>query len=176
MIKVHLFDCPGCSHSIPVELRQAGQEMACPKCSLVFETPKMRELRLLPSTTSASGNGSRQPSRIRSGMFAIGFGLALVAGIAGYALYQYSVRLMPSATPEQIVAEQIKSIENGSINEIYSMWEYYYEDRHKLEWRETQLKSDYSQGSHLKTLSMGLFGLAAVGVGLVLFSLIVPKR
>ncbi len=173
MSPVHLFPCPACSHPVPLELRQAGQSLACPECQQSFDAPKLRELRQLPVVgNTVAPQSSAVRKKIRSGMLAIGLGLVLLFGSSGFALYRHAAAKLPRLTPDQVIELQNQDIEQASINQLYGWWDEVYPERHKVEWQETEVKSQIAQGERLILISYGLFGIAAVGGCLALTALV----
>jgi hypothetical protein len=54
----HLLSC-GCGRSLPVEVRQAGEQIECP-CGAKLDVPPLRQLRQLPvASTAPDGTGPR---------------------------------------------------------------------------------------------------------------------
>lgn len=149
-----------------VELRQAGQELACRACQHRFEAPKLRELKSLPlaGTEQAAHPGGTGSRRIHGSLFSLGLALLLLAGSAGGGLYWYSAKLIPEETPDEVIAIQVERVRTQPIVQVYYDWETLYKERNVPEWQESGIQSDIKQGGYLRAVSFGLFAVAGIGV------------
>ncbi|MDG1875471.1 MAG: hypothetical protein P8J27_16285, partial [Mariniblastus sp.] len=87
----YLFPCPQCGNEFELVSKQAGQQLVCAKCGSPTVAPKLGSLRQLETLgqeaniSANSGSGG-----LRNLLFVCGLGLAILAGIGGYFLYQYA--------------------------------------------------------------------------------------
>ena len=75
-----LLPCP-CGKSLPIEPRQAGEEITC-SCGQQLTIPTMREMRLLPSDGKPAVAPSRNWSGRQGWLFSGGAAIVLIAVIA----------------------------------------------------------------------------------------------
>ena len=138
------FECPECHASVELSTTQAGQEMSCSSCMATFSAPKLGDIKKLPvvgGTAEKSGkkrrSNSRSGSPVKGWLFAGGLLLLVINGIAGFLVYQYANRLQVDVDIEQIIAEELKQIDEAPPAEIYGIAAGSTKESFQLEYSET---------------------------------------
>lgn len=170
----YLLPCPACEHPFELTARQAGQPLNCSQCEHAFEAPKLGTLKQLP----VSGEGSADPAASKKEstgwkkyVFASGLIIAVVAGIAGAALYWYSQSLFTPTDVEGHISQVIeKDLDQFSPAQLWDLWKRQDLEGGLGEWFEPEYMGDNIQSNILKNFSYGLLGLAGLGVLILLSS------
>ena len=169
----YLLPCNDCEHQFQLTTRQAGQPLECPSCGTNVEAPKLGTLKQLPTSddssveATTSNNGQAGWKRY---VFAIGLITAVVAGIAGAALLWYSQSLYTSIDVDGHIAKIEADIDQFSPAQLWQVWHQQDLEDGLGEWAEPRYMGLNIQSDHLKLLSYGLLGLAAMGVVTLLSS------
>lgn len=174
----YLLPCNDCEHQFQLTTSQAGQPLECPQCGTAVDAPKLGTLKQLPT----SGESSSKATALSSGdagwkhsVFAIGLITAVVAGLAGAALYWYSQTLFTSVDVESYITLSEQEIDKWSPAQLWHFWHEQKLEDGLGEWAELEYVGDNKQSEILKMFAFGLLGLAGVGV-LTLLSSFAMKR
>ena len=169
----YLLPCNACEHQFQLTARQAGQPLECPNCGLKIEAPKLGTLKQLPTSDSASGEAVT-PSSGEAGwkryVFAVGLITAVVAGIAGGALYWYSQSLFTDVDIESHIQFVEQELDKCSPAQLWNIWHQQDIEDGLGEWAEPRYMGLNIQSNYLKLLAYGLLGLAGFGVVTLLSS------
>ena len=178
----HLFPCSQCEHKFELVNKQAGQDLVCPNCGAAGQAPKLGTLKQLELVDSESD--SKRPANQtqisssgswRNVLFVSGLALAILAGAAGLALYQYA----QSKVIEFDVAGRVEAYEKliDELSPTGVLGTYVNADLSQglPEWVEQPHIGSNKQAAILKNFAYGLFGLAALGLLTLLGSFLVPK-
>lgn len=137
---MHLLTCQ-CGETIPVPLRQAGNEITCPACSSTIQVPKLGQLRQLPQAAPSADQESPRPvSMGRRLTFA---GVCLLAGIGffvgAFSLITASTIEVESTTEEHIAAD-IERLQKAPPAQVTELWREYMvyglNDRHPFPYKQ----------------------------------------
>ena len=171
--------CPSCEHRLEVETRSAGRQLTCPECSGEVEAPNMGGIRRLdPVATEekASGRKVQKSGRTKAVLFSIGLAILVICGGLGAGLYNYSSRL-------EIPIDMERGIENQNVTldglRAPALWDFYFEtmkDAPLGDWEEHVFTKANIQGSILKNFSYGFFGIAGLGLLMLLASFFVGGK
>ena len=174
----YLLPCNDCEHHFQLTTSQAGQPLECPQCGTAVDAPKLGTLKQLPT----GGDSSSEATVSSSGdagwkryVFAIGLITAVVAGIAGTALYWYSQSLFTPVDVEGHIQLVEQEIDNWSPAQLWHAWHQQELEDGLGEWAEPVYMGYNKQSEILKTFAFGLLGLAGVGL-LTLLSSFAMKR
>ena len=174
----YLLPCNDCEHQFQLTTSQAGQPLECPQCGTAVDAPKLGTLKQLPT----SGESSSKATALSSGdvgwkryVFAIGLITAVVAGIAGAALYGYSQSLFTPVDVEGHITLMEQEIDEWSPAQLWHVWHQQGLEDGLGEWAEPKYMGYNKQSEILKMFAFGLLGLAGVGV-LTLLSSFAMKR
>ena len=147
--------------------------MQCPQCDAAIDAPKLGTLKQLPTledaaTTTTATSG--QAGSWKRPVFAIGLLTAVVAGIAGAALYWYSQSLFTPVDIEGHIELVQQELDKCSPGELWQIWHQQTDLDGLGEWAEPKYMGQNIQSNHLKNFSYGLLGLAGIGVLMLLSS------
>lgn len=168
---MHTLTCE-CGNTIPVTLRQAGNEVSCPACSKQVKVPKLGELRKLPPVTSPS---DQEPVSGPMGMgkrlaFA---GLCLLAGLGffiGVFCLVSAATIEVESTMEEHIASDIERLQQAPPAQVTELWREYMvyglNDRHPFPYkRHADEKAAWTQ--------RGIIGMSVAGVAIVVAVILV---
>lgn len=178
MSKCYQLPCKKCGHPVEVEGRHAGGTVNCPSCEAAVEVPTFRVLKSLTAsedpTVSAAGG---EPNRIKGVLFAVGFGVAVIAGIAGGFLYQYASTMVANTNldSERIVKEGAAEVEGAPIGALWEYWNTDIEGVELPDWQESSWRRYNRQGRTLTNIAYGILGVAALGLLVMLGSFFIAK-
>ena len=91
----YIFPCPKCEHHFELVTKQAGQDLDCTECDTSFEAPKLGKMRQLETV----GGETTKPipasnKRLQNSLFVGGLAIAILAGGAGYFVYDYARKMI----------------------------------------------------------------------------------
>ena len=169
-------NCPNCDHLLEVETRNAGQELECDSCQETVVVPKLGDLRQLPQVEGSARTTKNVRSPLASWLFAGGLLIAVLSAAAGGGLYYYAHAYLQYPVD---LDEQLQTT-NAQINdfESWELWDTWHNDVLTMnlgEWREHPFIRYNKQSAILKNFSYGLFGLAGIGLLMMLGSSLVGK-
>jgi hypothetical protein len=169
-----LLPCPECNHSIELVATQAGQSIECPECNLQTEAPKLGILRQLPIVAQAQSTKTSRNSGIKRSLFTAGLAISVLMGGIGAALYNYASSLIKDPQLDQVFASMSEQLEQLKAPELLDIWsQMRFEEEAIGEWREMEYASNNTQGTILKRLSYGLFGIASIGLLMLIGSFMI---
>jgi len=180
MAKCFLLPCE-CNHKLSVETRNAGSTIECPQCSATLDVPKLRELKNLEPAIQDQGTGqSRAANPVKRHLFTLGLGIAVIAGLAGGALYKYSSNMI---NKDQQTRDEIAEFEKADaflkeapLAQVWDIWHDNIDDIDLPEWKEATWNTNLAQGTILKNFSYGILGLAGIGLLLTLSSFLISNK
>ena len=118
----HLFPCPACGKTFPVESSRAGASVACPHCAAETQLPRMMELKKLPLDEDQKPRKAGGYSAVRGTIFVVGAVLLLVGlGVAG-AVKLRRDQIDTSFTTESDVEWGNTAIESMTLSQTWSAW------------------------------------------------------
>ena len=174
----YLLPCTGCDYQFQLTTSQAGQPLDCPQCGSTIDAPKLGSLKRLPISDDSSLEAAASSSGDigwKRYVFAIGLITAVVAGLAGVALFLYSQSLFTPVDIDGHIARVEHDIDQFSPGELWHVWHQQDLEDGLGEWAEPKYMGYNIQSNHLKNFSYGLLGLASLGV-LTLLSSFAMKR
>lgn len=164
-----------CGHKVPVEIRQAGNQIACPECSTLVDIPKLRDLKKLEEIVENTGRKrSGAWSGTQGALFALGLILLAIGAGAGYYTYTFQQRFAGVKKPEP---EDIKfnlDIQKIGLVDSWNTWK----DFKKIRIADRPMPYHVYAGRRQRELNWWLtvFGIV-VGTGVLsmLASLVIPS-
>jgi hypothetical protein len=128
MIQTYALPCT-CGKSVPVEVRQAGNQTTCSECNRALDVPRLRELKTLPRFEKAGEaspvvDKAYEPPRwsgLPGALFSLGL-LMLVIACAS-AAYTYSMRSNFEAFAKAPVEEDIEFTHDIRQISLIDSWE-----------------------------------------------------
>jgi hypothetical protein len=179
MAKCYLLPCEKCDHQLKVEARQAGRTLDCPECEASVDVPTFRVMKTLAAEGGDQAKEAvvSEPNAFKGILFATGLGIAVVAGAAGWALYNYSssMQLFKSQDMEQLTQGVSETMDEATVSELWDGWVSTIDRGDLPDWQESQWNRDFKQGTILMNASYGIFGLAGLGVLCFLTSFFLPN-
>jgi hypothetical protein len=169
----YLLPCPDCEHTLSLTTSQAGQPLQCPHCDSSVDAPKLGTLKQLPvqedtaTTQSASNDGSTGWKRH---VFAFGLITAVVAGIAGIALFFYAQSLFTPTDVEGHITMMDNELDQLTPVQLWDLWHQQEYDDGLGEWTELKYVGYNKQSEYLRYIAYGLLGIAGLGVVTLLSS------
>ena len=177
----YLLPCSDCNQSFPVATRQAGQTVQCANCDASVEVPKLGELKQLPIEGGAdavkkSEKRNQSPNRLKGWLFSGGLMIAVLAGVAGYALLNYANSLYANVDEFANAVEEVSSEAIDAMKPA-EMWDWWTQVSaiDLGEWQEHSRVGSNIQSGILANIAYGLFGLAGLGIISMLCSFAVKK-
>lgn len=155
-----------CGQTIPVTLRQAGNDVSCPACSKPFKVPKLGELRKFPQVISPSDQESASRS-IGMGKRLAFAALCLLAGlgffVGAFCLIKAST-IEVESTMEEHIASDIERLHQTPPGQVTDLWREYMvyglNDRRPFPYkRHADEKAAWTQ--------RGVIGMSIAGVAIV---------
>ena len=146
----------------------------CPFCEIPNRLPRLRDIRLLPSSNSHASQRIQVRNETRSTLFAGGLLLAVVAATMAFALGRYAQGLIKESTDSQELEMLLEQIEKLSPGQLWDVWDAL-TAQGLPDWQETSEVRYRKQAGYLTYISYFLYGLAALGV-LGLLASFFPKR
>jgi len=176
----YFFPCPNCDHKFELVGKQAGQELVCPDCSSATEAPKLGTLKQLETVNDGQAAGS---SAARNGgsrgwkniVFAGGLALAIIAGAAGFALYQFAQSKVVEFDLEGNLEEFETWIDEEPPTSVLASYIQMNVGEGLPEWVEQPHVGENKQAAILKNIAYGLSGLASLGLLAVFGSFVMRK-
>ncbi len=172
------FECPECHAPVELSATQAGQEMSCASCPATFSAPRLGDIKKLPVIgVDQSGPAKRRNSgtQVKSWLFTGGLLLAVIACIAGYATQSYANKLRVEIDIEEIVAAELKAIDEAPPAEIYSIAVEAGKEGFQLEYSEVPYRTMNIKSGIMQSVAWGCWGVTGVGVLMLLSSFFVRK-
>ena len=167
----YLFPCPNCDHKFELVSKQAGQELACPDCSNAVEAPKLGTLKQLELAESgqeggdhSSGGRNGNSGSLKNLVFVGGLALAIIAGAAGLALYQYAKSKVVEFDLAGNLEEYETWIDEQPPTGVLGSYVEMGTSQGLPEWVEQPHVGENKQAAILKKVAYGLFGLASLGL------------
>lgn len=107
----------------------------------------------------------------------MGFGVAVIAGAAGWFLYQYASTMVAKTDvdSERIIREGAEQVENAPVGALWEYWNTNIEGTDLPDWQESSWRRYNRQGKTLTNVAYGILGVAALGVLVMLSSFFVSK-
>jgi len=174
----YLFPCRNCDYEFELVTKQAGQSLTCPQCQNDCEAPKLGALRQLESvggevtsSTSRSGSGSS----LRNILFVSGLSLAVLAGVAGYFLYQHAQSMISVFDVEEVLADFNELADQQKASQLIRYYDQMDIPKGLPEWQEQVHVGQNKQANILTNVAYGLFGLAGIGLLMLFGSFLVRK-
>ena len=178
----YLFPCSNCQYKFELESKQAGQDLVCPSCEATVLAPKLGTLKQLEPVDSLSDSGHRSNQTkdsnsrsLRNLLFVSGLALAVLAGAAGLALYQFAQSKVIEFDVEGRLAEVEKWVDEQPPANILGTFVTMDVGKGLPEWVEQPHIGSNKQAAILKNFAYGLFGLSALGLLTLVGSFLVPK-
>lgn len=178
MPECYQISCENCEHPMEVEGRQAGGILECPQCEAKIDVPTFRVLKTLPVVDRPSrlAEGG-DPNHLKGILFAAGLGLAVIAGVGGWFLYQHANKMV---TENQVDTQEIETkmdeeIDSASISKLWDHWNKTIESVDLPDWKEASWKRYSREGNVLLNVSYAIMGVGALGFLAMCGSFFVPK-
>ena len=178
----YLFPCSNCQYKFELESKQAGQDLVCPSCEATVLAPKLGTLKQLEPVDSLSDSEHRSNQTkdsnsrsLRNLLFVSGLALAVLAGAAGLALYQFAQSKVVEFDVEGRLAEFETSIDELPPTVVLQTYVGMNVDKGLPEWVEAPHVGSNKQAVILKNFAYGLFGLSLLGLLTLACSFLVPK-
>lgn len=178
MSNCYQLPCPKCGYLLEVEGRHAGGIVDCVSCRTPVDVPTFRILKTLavsgkPSIFDSGG----EPNRIKSVLFAVGFGVAVIAAVAGGFLYQYASNMVQNTEvdSEKVANDSAAVVEEASVGALWNYWNTSIEGAELPDWQESAWRRYNRQGRTLVKFAYGFLGVAAAGLVAVIASFFLPK-
>lgn len=178
MAKRFLLPCEKCDQKLEVEARQAGRTIDCPECSSPVEVPTFRVMKTLAAVDdSEEGDAISEPNPLKGILFAAGLGLAVIAGLGGWALYNYASNMVAFNTFETDEWSQLsdETMDDATVAELWDGWLNTIDRGDLPDWQEPEWNRYYKQGQILLNVSYGIFGVAALGLLCMFGSFFLPN-
>ena len=175
----YLLPCK-CNHKLSVETRHAGNTIECPECSAMVDVPKLRELKNLELENPENDALPRAANPLKRLLFTLGLGVAVIAGVAGGLLYNYSSNMIGK---DEKTRNEIAEFENAdalladaSPGEMWDLWYSSIDDYELPEWKEAHWNKNYAQGTILRNFAYGILGIAGIGLLTALCSFLIGSK
>lgn len=173
-IESYEFPCPACQAVFPLTTRQAGQEVECPHCSETVTAPRLGALKQLnpietvkPSQPSAKANAGAGNLFFVFGLMAL-----VIGGGCGFGLQKYAEKqLIVDYNVEGAMDRMDPYLDELSPFEVAVLFDRMDVDKGLGEWRELPHVGSTKQGNILLGIAYGLYGLAALGLLLMVIGL-----
>ena len=169
-----LLPCPQCEHKIPVSAKHAGGQAVCSGCQTDVDIPKLRDLKLYADDADTSAASSRstaipgEQSRAKGLLFALGVLIAIIgSAVGGYVLYSANQKFVRVEFEESLSKVEEK-IDSMSPAELYEEWSA--RPTTLGNWQEFEFIKRNREATVLQTISFIVFGIAGVGLLMVLSS------
>lgn len=174
-----IFPCKKCQHSVPLELKNAGQQIHCSNCGDVFEAPKLRELKMLAPAPDLEGRKlkARSHNRVKSWMFVSGLVVAVTCGIASWGLYQYaSTLIVKRQDPTEIIKSMEENFDDYTAAELWATWMSFSANKDLPDWDEVAWGAIDAKGRTFQTTAFYIMVVGGGGLLLAFFSLFLGSR
>lgn len=168
-----LFPCPNCNLNIELVATQAGQSIECPECNLETEAPKLGTLRQLPVVEQAQSPKKSRNSGFKRSLFTAGLAILVLMGGIGAALYNYASSMIVDPQLDLVFASMTEELEKKQAPELLDIWAQMRFEEGIGEWREMGYARYRTQGTILRRVSYGLFGIASIGLLMLLGSFMI---
>ena len=169
----YLLPCPKCKKTIPVVLKQAGQELTCEHCGHSFEVPKLGKLKQLEAFEEQDTRKRQSKlNPLQAWLFAAGLVIAVVAGTSGAALYAYGDTLIADIDIDQEIEQQLAYYDEFTPAQLYDVWKDLNADE-LGDWKENVTIRYNKQGRILQGVSYGVMGLSGLGLLMLISSFFV---
>lgn len=168
-----LFPCPECNRNIELVATQAGQRIVCPECNLQTEAPKLGILRQLPVVEQTQSAKTSRNSGFKRTMFTAGLAISVLMGGIGAALYNYASSMIIDPQLDLVFASMTEELEKKNAPELLDIWSQMRFEDGIGEWREMGYARYRTQGTILKKVSYGLFGIASIGLLMLIGSFMI---
>ena len=177
------FQCPRCSASVELTITQAGQEIECAQCAGVFTAPRLGDIKKLPvaggEKVVKAGGGANSP--VKGWLFSGGLLLAVVAGVAAYAIQSYATSMYDFAQEiggdiEQTVANELEKVDEMPAVDIYTIAAEAGKDSFQLEYREVPYRSLNIQSGILQNVAYGCWAVSGIGLLLLIVSFFISQE
>ena len=185
MAKRYLLPCE-CGHKLVVESKNAGSTTECPECSTIVDVPKLGELKKLAPAEPADPNsakrstGANNANPVKRLLFTLGLAVAVIAGVAGGVLYNYSGNLIgkDEQTRSEIAEfkEMEESLADATAAELWDLWYGSIEPAELPEWKEATWNKNYAQGTILRNFAYGILGVSGIGLLVAISSFFIGNK
>lgn len=181
MSKSYLLPCPQCEHKLEVEGRQAGRSLNCPQCDSSVEVPTFRVLKSLATDDTSDSSHDRTSgggqSTLKGILFTVGLGLAVIAGVGGWALYNYASDMVSRTNFEaDVVSDTVNApVDDATVVELWDVWEGTINGGDLPDWEEANWTRYNKQGNILLTGAYVVFGISGIGFLVMMSSFLVTN-
>ena len=121
--------CPNCGSANEVELRQAGESIACAQCRHEIEVPTLRHLRQMQSIVTTMDARQRSTGAgqflVSRATFALGLIVLCIGLSVGGGLYYSAAQLKtipPNDEIDKMNADVFAGIDRNSLTEFWKTW------------------------------------------------------
>jgi len=173
----YLFPCSKCEHKFELVPKQAGQDLVCPNCDNEIVAPKLGSLRQLetvgdPDTAKADVNSGSGWKNI---LFVCGLGMAILAGASGYFLYQYAGNKITIFDVDKSMDSFDQMADEQTPASLIEYYQLMNVPGGLGEWQEQPHVGGNKQAAILMNVAYGLFGLACLGLLMLVGSFVMPR-
>ena len=182
MANRYLLPCE-CGHKLVVESRNAGSTIECLECSTTVDVPKLGELKKLEPAELADPKSAKRSARtnpVKRLLFTLGLAVAVIAGVAGGLLYNYSGNLITKDDQTRSEIARYKNVNDPYANATASqLWDQWYTNIKPLElpeWKEADWNKNYAQGTILRNFAYGILGVSGIGLLVAISSFFLSNK
>ncbi|QEG24618.1 hypothetical protein [Mariniblastus fucicola] len=178
----YAYECPECHSTIELSTTQAGQQLTCAGCSAVITAPKLGVIKGLPAvggqsaTPARQGRAPKSGSPLKSWLFTGGLLLAVLGGIAGSAAQYRANEFRVDIDFDAAVAKEMDLIDSHSPAEIYGIAVESTKDSFALEYSEVPYRTSNIKSGIIQWVAWTCFGVAGVGLLMLLGSFFVKNQ
>jgi len=173
----YLFPCDNCNHQLIVVPRQAGQNLTCPQCQHFVEAPKLGEMKQLEMVggTEPVNRPAASSGGLRNLLFVVGLAMAIICGATGYLVNRYASALIFEIDYDQEQKEFEEEVDHLNSAQVVALYEAMQIEKGLGEWYEPNYVRYNTQGAILRKISYGVFGLAGLGLLMLIGSFFIRR-
>ncbi len=173
--------CPSCSAINEVDLRQAGESIACVKCQTSVEVPTLRGFRQLQPLGDQNGNRRKASSGstvVARATFVAGF-VALLIGLGTGGGFWYFASILrtqpPQAEIDKMNAAFFARLDGENLPEFWKTWQEDVIGLPPSQWRESGFAANRKLARQRRLAGNLFFALVPLGLAAMIGSAFIRK-
>jgi hypothetical protein len=177
----YAWECPECQSSIELATTQAGQHLKCESCSAEVLAPKLGVIKSLTvvdsenAITQKSKSARGEGSAVKGWLFAGGLLLAVLASICAMAAQYRSNQYRVDVDLDEVMANEYEGIDKAPPAQVYAIAVEAGKESFTLEYSEPAYRTYSKKSGYIQTVAWVFWGLAGVGLIMLLGSFLLKK-